>query len=170
MVRTLAEVHADRVTVTVTLNDAPSSLAGRLYTAEEVGDFQASEAELVAQPLRTRINALENRVRNLDLDRHTERDRADKAQARVAELERALALSIERENKLESDLAEEKTIHARSLAARDHLLAAATTQINLAREALTRTPVAEARENIVTTRGAVLAEAIRVALGALDRA
>lgn len=167
MVRTLAEVHADRVTVTVTLNDEPGA---RFYTSEEVAAAQTSEAELVAEPLRTRINALENRVRNLDLDRHTERDRADKAQARVAELERQLARSIQRENNLEADVAEERETNRRSLAARDHLLSAATTQINLAREALTRTPVAEARENVVTTRGAVLAEAIGVALRALDRA
>lgn len=155
------------VTVTIQVDDAP---AARLYTAAEVGELQASEAELVARPLREENQRLARQVCEYDRDRRTERDRADKAQARVAELEKALARSIERENKLESDAAEEKTIHARSLAARDHLLAAATAQVNLAREALTRTPVAEARENIVTTRGAVLAEAIRVALAALDRA
>jgi len=167
MVRTLAEVHADRVTVTVTLNEEPGA---RLYTAEEVAAAQTSEAELVTEPLRTRINALENRVRNLDHDRHTERDRADKAQARVAELEAALARSIERENRLESDAAELAAENRQSIAARDRLLASANRRISEARDALTRTPVAEARENIVTTRGVVLAEAIGAALRVLDPA
>jgi hypothetical protein len=72
------------------IDGAPST--ERLYTAEEVGDLQASEAELVAAPLRTRINALENQVVNLDSDRMTERARADRnrewaerAEAKLAE-------------------------------------------------------------------------------------
>lgn len=47
------------VTVTIETSDGP---AERLYTAREVGDLQASEAELVAAPLRAEINALKNRV------------------------------------------------------------------------------------------------------------
>ena len=49
-VRTAEEIAADRVTIEV--NDA------RLYTAAQVGDAQASEAELVAAPLRRRIEEL----------------------------------------------------------------------------------------------------------------
>lgn len=171
-------------------------LSERLYTAAEVGDLQASEAELVAEPLRTRINALENRVRNLDHDRHTERDRADQnkawaeraeangarlsaalvqaekdrdsARRRVAELEAQLSRSIDRENKLETDAAEEKTIHSQSIAARDHLLEAATRRISLAREALDRPMVVGARNEIVTSKGAILADAIAEALRVLD--
>jgi len=57
VVRTLAEVNADRVRVTIELLDgAPSE---RLYTAAEVGDAQAGEAELVAKPLQRRIAELE---------------------------------------------------------------------------------------------------------------
>ncbi len=233
-------------------------LSERLYTAAEVGDLQASEAELVAAPLRRRvayleteleryrkahvctdsckpnahvaftgsqivkeletelanerqeierlerenedadrrINALTGQVRGYDHDRHTERDRADQnkawaeraeangarlsaalvqaekdrdsARRRVAELEAQLSRSIDRENKLEADAAEEKTIHSQSIAARDHLLEAATRRISLAREALDRPMVVGARNEIVTSKGAILADAIAEALRVLD--
>jgi hypothetical protein len=234
-------------------------LSERLYTAAEVGDLQASEAELVAAPLRrrvadleteleryrkahvctdsckpnahvaftgsqivkeletelanerqeierlereneeyhlNRIKKLETKVREYDKDRHTERDRADQnkawaeraeangsrlsaalvqaekdrdsARRRVAELEAQLSRSIDRENKLEADAAEEKTIHSQSIAARDHLLEAATRRISLAREALDRPMVVGARNEIVTSKGAILADAIAEALRVLD--
>ena len=109
--------------------------AEQLYPAAEVGALQASEAELVAAPLRERVGELEKENQRLarqvwefDRDRHTEQRRADTAQRRVAELEDALARSIGRENKLESDAAEEAELHRQSIAARDSLLqgAAAT--------------------------------------------
>jgi hypothetical protein len=181
MIRTLAEVRADNVTITVSVDDALSTVRKicnwcpegtwdnrfhpdgashvQLYTAAEVGDAQASEAELVAAPLRRRIGELEaglteidkeaDRLRGVvigyDLDRHTERERADKAQARVREL-------------------------GQSLAARDRLLETATRKASAARDFLTASTVAEARENIVTSRGAVLADAIGNALRVLDQA
>lgn len=67
-VRTLDETRAERVTIAVApgqsavieiVDSAPSE---RLYTAEEVGDAQASEAELVAAPLRRRIAELVEEV------------------------------------------------------------------------------------------------------------
>jgi hypothetical protein len=133
----------------------------RLYTAAEVGDAQASEAELVAAPLR-------RQVQEYDRDRHTERDRADKAQARVAELEAALARSIGRENDLETRAAEKAAEHRTSLAARDSLLRAATTRVQAAREILSATAVGRARDEIVTSKGAILADAIGNALRALE--
>lgn len=182
----------------------------RLYTAAEVGDLQASEAELVAAPLRRRVGDLENELEKtqdaliaarrqreeFDRDRHTERDRADQnkawaeraeengaklsaalvqaekerdaARRRVADLERQLGRSIERENKLEADAAEEREIHRRSLAARDSLLEAATRRISAARDLLTGGNVPAIRDEIVTSKGAVLADAIGNALRVLD--
>lgn len=101
MIRTLVEIRDGRVsivegttetTVTVTVDGAPSTvpLGGqeeRLYTAEEVGDFQASEAELVAAPLRSRITELERKVDLYNVDRTTERDRADRNMARAEKAE-----------------------------------------------------------------------------------
>lgn len=140
----------------------------RLFTSAEVGDLQASEAELVSAPLKAENQRLARQVCEFDRDRRTERDRADRAQARVAELERALAASIDRENRLETTAAETAAEHRRSLAARDHLLSAATTRINAVREILLATPVSRARDEIVTSKGAVLADAIGNALHALE--
>jgi chromosome segregation ATPase len=61
-------------------------LCQRLYTAAEVGDAQAGEAELIAAPLRTRINALENRIVNLTEYRRVAEQRTD-------ELEKSLQLA-----------------------------------------------------------------------------
>jgi hypothetical protein len=114
--------------------------ANRKYTAEEVGHLQATESELVARPLRDRI----------------------------ADLERQLSRSIERENKLENDAAEEREIHRRSLAARDSLLETATRRLGAARDILSTGSVADIRDNIVTSKGAILADAIGNALRVLD--
>lgn len=117
---------------------------------------------------RQRLDELEREVAD-------EAERADRAEAerdsarrRVAELERQLGNSIGRENKLEADAAEEKTLHRRALEARDSLLSAATTRINAVREILLARTVTEARDNIVTSKGAVLADAIGNALHALE--
>lgn len=87
-------------TVTVSI-EASDATGERLYTAREVGDLQASEAELVAAPLRRELAEVKR-----ELDRRTEereeRERARAAQeARVRELERLLALSVAREDALE---------------------------------------------------------------------
>lgn len=209
----LAEGKASGEDEFLSVPEIEEKLAGlgeRLYTAAEVGDLQASEAELVAAPLRRRvaelerenadadrrINALTGQVQGYDHDRHTERDRADQnrawaeraeangvklsatlvqaekdrdsARRRVAELEAQLARSVDRENKLEADAAEEKTLHSQSIAARDHLLEAATRRVSAAVEILNRPMVVGARNEIVTSKGAILADAIGNALRVLD--
>lgn len=88
------------VTVTIEASDAPAT-GERLYTAREVGDLQASEAELVSAPLRRELAETKR-----ELDRRTqERDERERAragqEARVRELERLLALSVAREDALE---------------------------------------------------------------------
>jgi chromosome segregation ATPase len=133
MVRTLAEVHADRVTVTVTFDDAMSE---RLYTAAEVGDAQAGEAELVAKPLQRRIAELESelvrrtierdqreaaratlerQVHLYDVDRKTEQQRADKNQTWAESAEKVAA-------KLRTELEESRAL----VAQRDKALDQAT--------------------------------------------
>lgn len=153
-IRTLDEVRAGRVRVTVDVE-----LSGARYTDEDVARLQASEAELVAAPLRRRIGELEaglteidkeaDRLRGVvieyDLDRHTERERADKAQARVRELEQ-------------------------SLAARDRLLEAANRRLSAARDLLTADAVAQARGMDCSRLGATMADAIGNALRVLDQA
>lgn len=179
MIRTLAEVHADRVTVTVTLDD---SLSGRLYTAEEVGDFQASEAELVAGPLRRRVAELEKTLAEsrelvdfktrvadeIDQDRNTERIRGNNLAQRLAQAEIQRDRHVATLNEQEARHATASQQYAQSLAARDRLLAAATTRVRAAKEILGTTAVSRARDEIVTSKGAVLADAIRDALAALN--
>jgi hypothetical protein len=77
----------------------------------------------------------------------------------------------ELENQLDSyQRAERRAVaeHIRSLAARDNLLSAATHRISLAREALATPEVTKARDEIVTARGVVLADAIAETLRVLD--
>jgi chromosome segregation ATPase len=99
MIRTLVEIQGGRVsiretaaetTVTITVDGAQSEVEGlgsRLYTAEEVGDLQASEAELVAAPLRLRIQQLARETTSLEVDVDSlrrqlaeQRERAEKAE------------------------------------------------------------------------------------------
>jgi DNA-binding helix-hairpin-helix protein with protein kinase domain len=139
--KTAEEFHAAHVTIEIRATpEEATEVSQRLFTADEVGHYQGTEAELVAAPLRRRIG----------------------------ELETALARSIEREDRLESDEADRAAEHRRSLAARDHLLSAATTRLNAVREILLATAVSRARDEIVTSKGAVLADAIGNALHALE--
>lgn len=102
------------VTVTIETSDGP---AERLYTAREVGDLQASEAELVAAPLRTEINALKNRLETVgrarreaeeklaqlptELDWAAVRGERDAANQRAVRLERELARRTEERDERE---------------------------------------------------------------------
>jgi len=60
--------NRNEMTVRLTLDSEVSKtgLSERLYTSEEVGDAQASEAELIAAPLRRRVSDLESAVREKD--------------------------------------------------------------------------------------------------------
>lgn len=128
------------VTITVEATRGHVYAAGeRLYTAAEVGDLQASEAELVAAPLKAENQRLARQVA--------------RREARVADLERQLSRSIEREDKLEADADEERETHRRSLAARDSLLQAVV-------EILSSPEVIRARDVIATKNGIVLATAV----------
>lgn len=170
------------VTVTIQVDDAPSTydankaaeVMAENYTRaagrnQELEKSLAESRELVA--FKTRVNdEIEGdliKAREATGLALNERNRLAR---RVAELERALGNSIDRENKLETQRVELETHHRMSLAARDRLLETATRKVSAAVELLTAGAVAEARENIVTSRGAVLADAIGNTLRVLDRA
>lgn len=133
---------------------------------------------------------LARQVCEFDRDRHTERDRADKAvdalikvraerEEQDAELRRrASAIKVLESryetllatlDKAEDDGAEAAAEHRRSLAARDSLLAAATTRVRAAQDILGARRVQEAADQIVTSKGAILADAIRNAHDALTK-
>jgi hypothetical protein len=135
MVRTMAEIHEDPERIRVTV-DVELSAVG---TAAQANRIQVLETELDASKLQ---------ARGWDLDRHSERDRADKAQARVRELEQ-------------------------SLAARDRLLEAATRKVEATRAVLLKPSVTAALASLEDSEAAYvhsLAWAVKNALGALDAA
>lgn len=78
------------VTVTIEASDATGE---RLYTAREVEDLRASEAELVSAPLRRRVTELETELaqRPTELDWAAVRAERDAANQRAVRLERLLA-------------------------------------------------------------------------------
>lgn len=119
-VRTLDETRAERVTIAVApgqravieIVDSAQSGTDRLYTNEEVAALQASEAELVAKPLRARIAELVEEVNRRikdAADHHIERDEAlDKVSALEThrdELRRQLA-TAQHARKIETDRAD----------------------------------------------------------------
>jgi DNA repair exonuclease SbcCD ATPase subunit len=169
---------------------------GNLFTSDEVAHYQSTEAALVADPLRRRIaelervlarevnrntdleaqveeadrriTALTGQVKGYDHDRHTEKERADRERRRASELKDrvpSIEEDLEAAERYQAERAEEAR---RSVAARDQLLAAATTRVQAAREILGATAVGRARDEIVTSKGAVLADAIGNALRALE--
>lgn len=213
MIRTLAEVRADNVTITVSVDDAPSTVRKicnwcpegtwddrfhpdgashvRLYTAAEVGDAQASEAELVAAPLRQRIEELErtlaesrdlvafkDKIRaDVDRDNIKLREKVRELAAQVREYDRDRTTERDRAdrmtaqaNRLETERAELETHHRMSLATRDRLLEAATRKNKAAVEILTADSVAQARGMDCSRLGATMADAIGNALRVLDPA
>ncbi|AAT36802.1 Pas54 [Actinoplanes phage phiAsp2] len=127
-------------------------LEATLAESRELVQFK----EKVADEIDQEAERLRSKVREYDRDRKTERDRADRMTAQA--------------NRMETDRAELEAEHRRSLAARDRLLETATRKASAARDFLSTNTVAEARENIVTSRGAVLADAIGMALRVLDQA
>jgi hypothetical protein len=60
-IKTIQEFHDAHVTIKITVDGQAeaAAIAQQLYTAEQVGDYQASEAELVAAPLRRQVAELE---------------------------------------------------------------------------------------------------------------
>lgn len=71
-------------------------------------------------------------------------------------------------NAQEYRFAEERRISQQSIAARDNLLRAATTKIEVVRSILAAPKVTKTRDEIVTSKGVILADAISNALAALD--
>jgi chromosome segregation ATPase len=160
------------------LKDKVARLERQLATAQETCEIQTKHAQ-----------KLTRQIEEYDRDRHTERDRADRAQARekglstlVADLEKGLSTLVAEkdtelrrrasaikvlESRYETLLATlDETVEGRD--ARDRLLAAATTRVQAACEILGATAVCRAREHTITRDGAALADAIGNALRALE--
>lgn len=162
----------------------------RLYTAEEVGDLQAREAELVAAPLRRQVQELTVKLaqatkghvctESCKPNAHvafTGRKRLQEAEAQVREYDRDRKTELDRadQNKAwaeraEQRLADQAEENRQSIAARDGLLATATKKINYARELLSAGEVDQARRMDLTRTGTVMAGAIGAALRVLDQA
>lgn len=96
-IKTLDEARDGRVQVVITVDGATSTdPARRLYTAQEVGELQASEAELVATPLRGQIAMLKLDVDSLQRQLAEANDRCEK-NAHVALEGRQLVVELERQ-------------------------------------------------------------------------
>lgn len=125
-IRTHEELRTDRVTIEITGTGAEVTefAEAKLYTDGEVANLQASEAELVAGPLRRRIaeleraladaisreSGLEEKIRGYDHDRHTERDRADR-QTKLVQEERTRGNNLaQRLAQAEKSLAESRDL------------------------------------------------------------
>jgi chromosome segregation ATPase len=193
-VRTLEEIRAergegkvpsaleywkDRATLAEGRIEALESEVATRYTAAQVGDFQASEAELVSAPLRRRIE-------ELTADRNKEtaaRQAADQARQEMALAEVALKRQVRelrelcdaRQNTIDSMSDDLGTLRDRvretkqSLDARDRLLREATTKL---REVAARVFHESVAESLVETKnwntaGYHLADVIREIRGIL---
>lgn len=160
-IKTHEELRADCVTIEITgtgaevTEFAETRLPSRnLYTDDEVAALQASEAELVAGPLRHRIAELERmlagaidreagleegwaadhkeivalreKVHAFNLDRKTERDRADRERQRASELKDRLSSSeglVQEERTRGNNLAERLAKAEKALAESRELVA-----------------------------------------------
>jgi hypothetical protein len=141
-----------------------TELEAELAESRELVEFKTRVADEIDQDrieLRLRLKAERELVQE-------ERTRANNLATRLAQVEK------DRDTRLEELEAAERYQHERaqearqSIAARDRLLAAATTRVKAAQEILSRPIVVGARNEIVTSKGAILADAIGNALDALS--
>lgn len=186
-IRTHEELRADRVTVEITgtgaevTEFAETRLPSRnLYTDEEVANLQASEAELVADPLRRRIAELERTLaesRELVAFKDTVIQSTNKDF--TAELERSAHFrrrAEDAENKLMnghvctggcSGDQHVAFVGRQALTRMENQVAELTRRIDNARVLLSDARVVEARNKSVTTLETVLGGAIGKALDTL---
>lgn len=94
--RTHDEVRETTVSIQITDGEVSIRRDGRaLYTGEQVGDLQASEAELIAEPLRLQIRELTRERDTFKRQAYGENERAARLTVQVRELEKTLAESRE---------------------------------------------------------------------------
>jgi hypothetical protein len=140
-VRTAQEIAADRLTIEVN--------GARLYTAAQVGDAQASEAELVAAPLRRRIAELEARL---------ERELSDARQS-IAARDRLLGAASEERERFRVGM---ETAEAEAAQAREKVIELGSQVIDANQRARENREWAERAEARVAATGLELAESRRV--------
>jgi hypothetical protein len=86
MIKTAEEFHSAHVTIEIRATpEEATEVSQRLFTADEVGHYQATEAELVAAPLRRRIAELERTLAEVKKSREFSRNRVVELAARVAQ-------------------------------------------------------------------------------------
>ena len=124
--------------------------------------------ERVADEIDQEADRLRDKVREERELVQEERTRANNLAQRLAQVEIQRDRLIGEANAQEGLRAEERRVAIQSIGARDQLLAAATTRNRVALEILGARRVAEAADDIVTTKGAILSDAIRNALAALS--
>lgn len=147
--------------------DRPSardSLAGQVVQLEK---SLAESRELVAfkERVADQIDQEADRLREALIKTRGDREEAER---KVRDLERRNSELVGQANAQEALHAQVAADQIRSVEARDWLLAAATTRVKAAQEILSRPIVVGARNEIVTTKGAILADAIGNALDALS--
>lgn len=140
------------------LQDRFATLAGGVgrFTVAQLNEATRTAADQATASARAEIEELERKVKAYDMDRHAERDRADRNGAHSSKLAEELE-ALKRQSEA-------------SIAARDRLLSNATTKISTAQEILRAPKISKTCEEIITAKGATLADAIRDALKALDPA
>lgn len=146
-------------------------------TAER--DQANSERDHADQQYRQSISRARNAVNEIAQRLAAERERAERAEIELARKtagwEELSAKGREQVDRLVRAANETEALNAqvaadqlRSIAARDQLLKSATTRIRMASEILGSPEVTKARDEIVTSKGAILADAISQALHALN--
>lgn len=94
--RTHDEVRETTVSIRIADGEVSIRQDGRaLYTGEQVGGFQADEAELIAAPLRFQIKELTRDRDRFKVEAYNQNDRAARLTTQVRELEKTLAESRE---------------------------------------------------------------------------
>lgn len=111
--------------VVTSLSDAPMWGRDTLYTREMVGDLQASEAELVSGPLKTKIADLEKRLKGVEETESTLMDQITSQAAQLLSLKNEQGMYRDRVTELDERLqvrTREVEGLRQSVAARDSLL------------------------------------------------
>lgn len=167
----LERLTGDRPSVRDSLAAQVVRLEKSLAESRELVAFKERVADEIDKDKETLFKRLEaerelvqeERIRANNLAR-----RLAEAEASIRNLETRNSRLVESANLTEQTVAASLGESRQSIASRDRLLAAATTRVRAAAEILSQKRVAEAADDIVTTKGAILADAIRNALAALS--
>lgn len=128
----------------------------------------ADEADRDKDELFRKLQEEREKAETFRRQAYQENDRAAVLTRQMKELEAQNQRLIDNANLTERTVAASLAEHRQSIAARDALLTAATRRVKAATEYLAAPKVEKARDEIVTSKGAVLADAIGNALRVLN--